>query len=138
MSEDKKPNEVNVVSNKWVPNYILEQMPGIDPSRKRSFHLRHKNLVPISFVNVLLKFFIRLFICFFLFCIIKWCFLDLIMQHLMGVIALIVFGFIGYIIYANTIQKNDPELAEELFLQSFINFSAIILAFLITFVLTDG
>lgn len=138
MSEDKKSIEVNTVSNKWVPGNILEQLPGIDGQRKRAFYLKQKNLVPVSFVNVLLTFFIRFFICFLVFCIIKWFFLQVVMDHLPGIIALVIFGFIGYLIYNRTIVKNAPELAEELVLGGFINSSAILLGFLTVFVLTEG
>ena len=42
MSEDKKPDQISIVSNKWIPQYIWSEMPGIDGQKRRAFYLKQK------------------------------------------------------------------------------------------------
>lgn len=136
--EKDKPTvkiENDLLPGKWIPQYLWNEMPGIDKQHQRAHYLRAKNLVPVSFLNVVLIFGIR-FSCWFLFFFVcKTFFLGVILAHLLGIILMFVLGVVIYSVWSWAITRNAPELKEEMSLNEVMNVIVILLSFYVVFFL---
>ena len=118
--------EINVETGKFIPKHIYDDMPGIDGQKRRAWLLRRLNLVPISFTNVLLKWGQDFAITTVVIFLIDLFFRGLILQHLPGVIILVLMVMAGKSVHSWTILKNAPELKEELRLNDIMSVSVFV------------
>lgn len=118
--KDDKDQPV-ILSGRMLPPYIWEEQPGIDPQKKRAHQLKHRHLTPLDFKNVLFAGFVK-FCGSYLVCLLIKTFLsDLIAAYFWEIFAVLAVIIFCYVLYAQTIVKNAPDLKEELFFNGVVN-----------------
>lgn len=129
---DKDDNGLIIVNNgRFLPPHWADQLPGVDPQKKRSHHLKHKHLTPLSFHNVVFSGCFKIGIMFWLCWGIKT-FLRGFITAYFGYILLSVFVIlILLVLYGQTIVKNAPDLQEELLFNGVSNVLFFIAGFVI-------
>lgn len=127
--EDK---DIVILNGKFLPPNIWQEQPGIDPQKQRAHHLKHKHLTPISFLNVLFNACVKIPCVAVVLTLIRFFmreFIALYFWQIFGVIAVILFV---YVLYAQTIIKNAPDLEEELFFNGIVNTACFVAGFILS------